>query len=214
MKKKVYAVIDTETVGLKKKYIYDIAIVLTRRGEQPFYWQDWAVKEMIENPLIEEAKFFTPKVYEKKNIITWQQIQKEFNSLLHYYNVDVIVAYNMQFDIEAIQQTTKKLLNKEKFLTKKVDYFDLWLNACNSFMSQKQYKEWAPKSKAGNLRTNAESAYQFIIRYLNQEYEHQHTALEDCFSEEKVLQHILKQKKKIIRNEFVAHPWRIPNRAG
>lgn len=215
-KKKVYGVFDTETVGLSKKYIYDIGIVITRKGEEPFYVNDWAVGEMIHNPLIKEAKFFVPRDYEKRRIISWKQIREEFNYQLHKYSVDVLVAYNMAFDVEAIRQTTKVLLNRETFLTKKVEYFDLWLASCLSFMQQKQYKDWAPKSKAGNTRTNAETAFRFLERYGdNGEYIHQHTALDDAITEEKILQHVLRQKKRIIRNEFVAHPWRmVQERAG
>ncbi len=212
-KKKIYCIFDTETIGLEKKYIYDLGMVITRKRENPMYKKRWIIKETMEVPSIERIAYYGDKIstfYQGMERISFSKARTEFNQIMEFFQVDVITAYNLQFDISALSQTMKWLSLGNKFLNRKIEYFDLWDASCSSFFQQKQFKEIAIRenwlSNAGNFRTSAEIAYRFITR--NYQFIESHTALEDASIETKILQEVFRQKKGVNWNKLVGHPWR------
>ncbi len=213
-KKKVYCVFDTETIGIDKKWIYDLGMVIsTNRGKDILHRKRWIIKEVMEVPNIEKMAYYGSKMrtfYKGLPKIPFSQAKEEFNNILQKFKVDTIVAYNLQFDMAAIKETLELTNNGKKFLKQKMEYFDLWNAACDSIFQKRDFKKKAIEngwmSDAGNYRTNAQVCYQYITG--DYQFVETHTALEDANIETRILQEVLKQKKKIVRNSIISHPWR------
>ncbi len=205
MKKKKYLIFDTETT-LKEGLTFNIgAIIIDKKGniEKTF---EWFIKEtylMIP---------FYPILINKEKIIRWEHFSKEFSELLK--RTDCYTAYNLEFDRRAIKRTHKKITEKDFIFPADKEFFCLWSASCESFMKQKQYKAFAPKTEKGNIMSKAKNAIDFINRYIQSDYKHTHSALSDCIGEAIILKHIFQQKKKITRNKIIAFPWKIINKKG
>ena len=216
-KKKIYCVFDVETIGIDKKWVYDIGMVIITKTGRQLLMQRWRIKEILEIPGIEKIAYYGEKIptfYSGLPVVTFAQAKKEFNKILEKMEVTTITAYNLQFDISAIKQTLQQTNSGRNFLEKPYEYFDLWNASCDSFFQQKRFKRIAIEqnwlTEKGNIRTGAEIAYRYITG--NYQFMEKHTALEDAEIEARILQEVLRQKKKIIRNELVDQPWRKVNR--
>lgn len=212
-KKKYYAVFDTETVGLKDKLIYDLAVGVYDREGRKYSEKQWSIKEVLSIPNIENIAYYGAKIpvyYKDLERFPFAQARQEFNELLDKFEVTTIAAYNLQFDINSLTDTMKYVGIARKFLTRPIDYFCLWNACCDSIFKQKQYAKIAKEQgwikESGNFMTNAEVAYRFITK--KYDFIESHTALEDVQIEAKIMQELFRQKKKIVRNEIVSHPWR------
>ncbi len=103
----------------------------------------------------------------------------------------VISAYNLNFDYRELKKQGIQYPTKQKKVC-------LWGSFINAFVNHKYIKFCYDNdyvSEKGNIKTNAEVAYRYISG--NATYEHQHTALSDCWSELEIWQGILKRKQKL-----------------
>lgn len=213
-RKKVYAIFDTETVGGKEKLIYDLGLVIAEKTGNSLTEKRWIIQETMTIPNIARQAFYGAKIhtfYKGMATVPFAQARREFNELLDNYNVTTITAYNLEFDKSALRDTLEFTGNSShKFLARRIEFFDLWGAACNSIFQHKNFQKTAVTngwvSKAGNFRTNAETAYRYVTKDF--QFEESHTALEDAQIETVILQQILRQKKRITRNEIVSQPWR------
>jgi len=212
-RKNVYCVFDTETIGIDKKWIYDLGLVITHKTGQPLYTKRWIIEEVMNIPNIREIAYYGEKIntfYKNMEPVKFAFAREEFREIMRKFKVNIIVAYNLQFDMSAIKQTLDFTGIGYKFLSDPCEYFDLWNASCNSFFQQKSFKETATKqgwvSKAGNFLTNAEVAYRFITK--DYQFKESHTALEDARIETIILQEIARQKKAVQKNQIIYHPWK------
>jgi DNA polymerase III epsilon subunit-like protein len=212
-KKNIYCVFDTETIGVDKKWIYDLGMVIIAKTGKPLYEKRWIIKEVMNIPNITEIAFYGDKIktfYQNMEMVTFAKAREDFRDIMKYFEVNTITAYNLQFDMGAIMQTLEFTEIGEKFLNSPVDYFDLWNASCNSIFQQKQFKSIAQKQEwltdKGNYRTSAEIAYRFITKNYN--FIESHTALEDASIEAKILQEVCRQKKGYQKNQIIHMPWR------
>ncbi len=213
MKPNIYCVFDTETIGVDKKWVYDLGMVIIGKTGRALYKKRWIIDEVINLPNIEKMAFYGNKIkkfYNKEEAVKFAFAREEFREIMEHFQVNVITAYNLQFDMSAIKQTLEFTEIGKKFLNAPIDYFDLWNASCNSFFQQKQFKAMAEKynwvSEAGNYRTSAEIAYRFITK--NPNFVEEHMALEDAVIESKILQEICRQKKGYQKNQIIHMPWR------
>ncbi len=205
MKAKKYLVIDTETT-LKEGLTFNVGAVITNKKGNIGAAFEWFIRETY------LMKPFYPIPINKEKIVSWSQFAKEFSELLEKTNC--YTAYNLGFDKAAIQNTHKKITGKDFIFPADKEFFCLWSAACETFMKQKQYEKWAPKTEKGNTMSKAENAIDFINRYTQSKYRHIHSALPDCIGEAMILKHMFRQKKKITRNRIIGSPWRIINKKG
>ena len=212
-KPNIYCVFDTETVGIDKKWIYDLGLVIVAKTGKALYKKRWIIDEIINIPNIEQMAFYGDKIkkfYNKEQAVKFALAREEFRDIMKYFEVNVITAYNLQFDMSAIKDTLQKLEIGNKFLNNPVDYFDLWNASCNSIFQQKYYKVIARQqnwlTEKGNFLTNAEVAYRYITGNYN--FVESHTALEDAEIEGRILQEVCRQKKGFQKNQIIHMPWR------
>lgn len=212
-KENIYCVFDTETVGVKKKWIYDLGMVILTKKSNILYKKRWTIEEVMNIPNIAEIAYYGDKVrtfYKNMQPVKFALAREEFRQIMNYFQVNVVTAYNLHFDMSAIKETLQFTEIGNKFLNYSVNYFDLWDACCNSIFQQKTFKliateqNWLTKQK--NFQTTAEIAYRYITGNYN--FIEPHTALEDAIIEAKILQFVCRQKKKIHTNEIIQNPWR------
>lgn len=222
LKENRFLVFDTETMGVDNRVVYDIGYYIVNRRGNIFASRRFLVREIITNPAIMTKAFYHNKIYsdylemldnsDSRLIYNWSEIQNMMREDIKTFGVNVFSAYNLGFDMSAIN-ATNRATNCGKLLEKKPMLLDLWLFSCQYLFNTNFYKEMARNnnwiSDAGNYRTTAEHAYRFIT--LNPDYSEPHTALEDAAIESEILNRLLAKKKAIPYNTINPHPWKIPN---
>lgn len=207
LKRKRFAVIDTETIGINKKLIYDFGCVICERDKVLHRYTSLVAEVYNDDALMSTAYYSDRKetVYRAKllngeiGVRPFSEVKSDFNALLKRYNVETVAAYNIAFDINALKDTLQYVNIPGTFLEQHVEVVDLYTTVCSNILNYKSYAAVALEngwvSKAGNLRTNAEAAYRFITGDVA--FNESHTALEDCDIEAVILQHVIKRKKKL-----------------
>jgi hypothetical protein len=141
----------------------------------------------------------------------WHKIVKALRSDIEAHGVTVICAYNAGFDFRVMRNTHRALGGKGSVLTAPLKTLDLWRFACETKLSQKQYKRLARSqgwvSSAGNLRSGAEYAYRFCSGDYG--FIEDHTALSDARIEAQILAQCFTQKKRVPYGKINGAPWRI-----
>lgn len=218
MKPKHYLVLDTETASLTGE-VYDLGWVVCKKDGVPLRKQSFLISEVLYNPKLMMGAYFASKIFSHyipliaaQDIVVkkWEEVADIFRRDMEEYNVQVVCAYNLPFDMRAIKQMVTTYGN-QKLLPYRVDLLCLWNACCELRLNSWGYKAFCGIhggiSDAGNFRTSAEWAY----RYLTQDatFRESHTALHDAEIEAELLAWCIKRKKKIPLNKLGKQPWRL-----
>lgn len=219
-RKKIIAVIDTETLGVDKPLVYDFAVTIGDKQGNIYFQKNWIIKEVFEQKDKMSSAYYACKLplyddmIEKGDAIVmpWNEVKREFNEILHKYNVKVLSAYNLGFDKRAITYTNKCMGNTGKFLTKMVELWDIWGIASQTIMQHKTFHKIAMRenwyTEKGNVLSNAEVAYRYITNNMN--FIESHTALHDTEIELEILSKSLRQCKKMENGKGIFFsPWKV-----
>lgn len=214
----LYCLMDTETTK-KNGMVFDMAYEIFDKHGQTFEYGSFLIKDVlaIEEPWYKEkiAEYWTLAYKQKVKPMSMSAVRRVFNNALKRHVGEgskvVICAYNAAFDVTHMGMTSKQLTGKP-FLTpetKHVQFLDLWhawVMGCPV-----DYGVTAPMSPAGNIRTSAETVYQYISGI--PDFEEKHMAFSDIMIEKVILMDILKRKKAMPivddPKKFVAMPWKI-----
>jgi len=225
---KKVAIIDTETLSITEPRVYDIGVLIADLKGNVILKKQFVVDEVISSKKMQTA-FYSGKLpeYEKRineNALTvgkFWEIQKEVNAVLNDFNVKTIGAYNLPFDERALAFSSRQYkYMQDGFITRQHQYdrLDLWTLACRYIASMPEYHDYCVRnsfySKAGNLTTNAEIMYSFLIN--NPKYKEEHISIDDCEIEYEILNFILtgvKPKPKFTElvNDVQHMPFRLSN---
>lgn len=221
MRKNYFLLVDTETAGtFAEKWVYDIGIVVTDRKGNIQKQYAFLVKEIWENKKAMNSAYYREKIptytkeiksknYEIKN---FADILETIYSLIDEYQIKTITAYNLVFDLDALQKTSQAILGEtHKF--EKLKKLCIWSFACEVLYTQKTYKKIATqqnwlKENTNNLMTSAEVGYRYITK--NYDFIEEHKGIHDALIENKILAKCFAQNKKHISG-VISHPWKIPN---
>lgn len=222
-RRNMYAVIDTETAGsIGSPLVYDLGVSIIDKQGRIYAQGNWLIKEIFfKKSLMDNAYYGNKrplyyKMLENDEIGTssLKGALYQVNQMLEEWEVSTIMAYNLQFDLRAIDNSWKKSGNSWKshgsieWLWKDYQIQDIWGMACEtiyqSFTFKQQAIEYDKFTKAGNPLTNAEVGYQFLED--DHTFKEDHTALSDTVIEAKIFAHCVRQKKKYTRG-IVGAPW-------
>lgn len=223
MKPIVYAVIDTETADLTGN-VYDIGWIIINRKGEVLAQHNALVREVYTNGDIMMGAFYAKKVFShyapmlndgEIKLQEWTNIVAKLREHIAQHSVNVIAAYNLGFDMRALDATNRQLSGEKILPNASFKLLDIWQFACETKLNSWAYKTIAKQlgwvSDAGNIRTGAEYAYRFCSG--EHGFIEDHTALSDCVIECEILKQCLASKKKIPYGIVNAAPWRIPNAA-
>jgi len=215
-------IFDTETKGVDGKFVYDLGYIITNRRGDEFCRRRFLVREVITNPDIMRDAYYNRKIYtcyipmldsaSEPMVMNWEDIGLTIRRDIARYNVNILSAYNLPFDLAAMRETSQLVGLQTSILAFKPTLLCLWLFACQHLFTRPTYKTMARRegwlSDAGNYRTTAEHAYRYLT--CQYDYEEPHTALEDAEIEKVIFTRLLAMRKTIPYNELNAMPWRIP----
>lgn len=230
MKKKLYALVDTETT-MRNGLVFDFAYDIFDRQGLTYDKGSFLFKDVlaVEEPFFKEkiANYWTMVSKGLIKPVSFRVARRHFNAILNRYisqNYEIVLcAYNAAFDVGVLGKTTAALLGVNpdtdkhyKFLTCRVKLFDVmhgWAATC-----PKDYGKFAPfntpkpgRKPTGNISTTAENVYRY--ESANTNFVERHVAFEDTKIEKDIMLRILARKKKmhVVDNpvDFVGSPWKI-----
>lgn len=214
-------IIDVETANsVSQPLPYDIGwIVLDTVTGEIVRQYSYSVAEIFYDHELMSSAYYAKKLPKYREEIAngtrivkgFCNIQKEIRACMEEFNIKQVGAYNCNFDRRAMN-------NDSRFITSSLkrwafpygtEFFDIWQMACTSFLRSKWFINWAIKnghvSPAGNIRTTAEVAYQYIIKYTG--FEEEHIGLQDVLIEAEIFLHVIWGRMKY-STELKSQPWR------
>ena len=157
-----------------------------------------------------------PKYYEKlakgemKKETIWN-IRKAIKTAMEYFNITEVWAFNANFDLTTLNNTVRYLSGSgcRYFFKHGTKICDIWHVACQTLGLQKTFQWENVRNDKGNLITNAERMFGYIIQ--DETFEEEHTGLADAEIETKILARCLASHKSIDKKINRAC-WRIPQK--
>lgn len=222
-------VLDVETIGVGEKAIFDIGFIICDKKGNKFIKRSYLVKEVFEDKQrMEKAYYF--KKYPKYlagiktgafTIANWSDILTDMYTLIKKYNVKQISAYNLQFDLSAIEYTNLELRGKEFKMFDNLELQCIYGLAVETICQQKTYqKQFHDKrlfTASGKfISGTAESVYKYCIQKFD--FVEQHMGIYDCEIEVDIMARCYRQNKKFtkgiikspyqklkVRDEYLIH---------
>lgn len=224
-KRKYFLIIDTETCGsIERPLVYDCGAQIRDLQGNVYESGSWVVYDIYakERELMKTA-YYAEKIpqYEKdlkagqRKMVKLYTVRSIILNWMNKYNVEAVCAYNTGFDVRALNNTQRHVTdNKYRyFFPRDTKYIDIWNMAVSSFFQSPAYYKFAYEhdhvSDKGNVRTNAEVAYSFIMGGID--FVESHTALEDVEIEAQIFLYCWKKTKPCDR-EITTNPWRKPQK--
>ena len=222
-RKKYIMCLDVETAnGFSKPLIYDMGFAITDKKGNIYQKFSFVIEEIFDNKELMDTAYYKEKVpmYLEKIAngetikVKYLEMREVFLKCLEVYRVDMVAAYNLNFDMRALRTTTEKLYGKGKrFLTseyKDIELMCIWSFACEVLYSRPSFINFIDKhnlmTEKGNPLTNAEVGYRYISGDL--EFEEAHRGLQDVEIECQILAKCFAQRKKH-ESGILPNPWNI-----
>ena len=224
-RKKYIMVLDTETTNnnMESKFndglVYDIGFTIADKKGNIYAKRSYAVKEIFDWKELMDTAYYKnklPKYYEKlakgemKKETIWN-IRKAIKTAMEYFNITEVWAFNANFDLTTLNNTVRYLSGSgcRYFFKYGTEICDIWHVACQTLGLQKTFQWENIRNTKGNLITNAERMFGYIIQ--DETFEEEHTGLADAEIETKILARCLASHKSIDKKINRAC-WRIPQK--
>ena len=212
----IVLIIDTETINLEKRYIYDFGYIIAMYNEKSNEFitleeNQFLTKQIWENKMLFSTAYYSNKenLYKKimaKNAAKGIKTKKHFGHIMRKlqndidkYDIKKWFAYNSNFDKGALEFTCEWFKLDNPLLELKM--YDIQ-NIAGIIHHSEDYKKFANDNnfinQSGYLQTNAENTYRYITQDIK--FIESHTSLQDCIIELEILNHCLKLDKKIDTN--------------
>jgi len=231
MKEKRFLVADVEACGLASRaFIFDFGYVISNRKGKIFCERNFLIQEILTNPSIMLAALYNKKwrammggklfsVYipalnnSTMRLSKWREVIQVMRDDMATYGVDVFCAYNLKYDLGAMNLTHRKITEKKLPAMDRLDLLCLWEFACITVCRTRLYHDTCRKhgpdagwiTPANNVRTNAEKVYAFLSG--DSDFIESHTALHDAQIETEILHRLLARKTSIPYNVLDHMPW-------
>lgn len=212
-------VLDTETIGLTDRVVYDWSWIVCSSDARRILSERSIVVEQVycdarrmrRAHLADKVLAVYPRMLADGHtqLESWQVARQRFNADLTCHDVRAIWAYNAPFDLGALRDTCGEFEGHRRlFSGLRVPILDLWSNACWHLCRSRRFQEWARQHGYVSARGNVQTSADIMVRYVTgRDYAHEHTGLADCYGELEILRAVLARKRAIVRHP-VAHPWK------
>lgn len=216
---KKFLVLDTETIGVDDKGVFDIGYIICDKQGNKFIKRSYLVEEIfLDQKRMAKAYYFSkyPQYLKGLNdgefeIKKWADILKEMYQLIKQYDVKVVSAYNLAFDLSALQYTNKDLRGKDFQLFDNIEKLCIWGMSAETICQQKTFRKQVLEkgiltASKKFLSTSAETVYKYISQ--EWDFEESHTGLKDVEIEVDILARAIRQHKKMSKG-IVGSPYRL-----
>lgn len=205
-----YLIIDTETVGgLENPLVYDLGGIVCNK-QNILYRFSLVISDIFYRKELMNTAYYKRKIplYEqdifhgRRQVATFEQAFLFVRGLLDKYRIKTVLAYNMRFDLAALNNTRRYLNQGEYFFPYTLNKECIMCMAQDTLCKQKTYSSFCHENgyltKTGKLRSTAETVYKYI-KALN-DFTQNHTGLEDTLIEWEIWKRVLRQHKKMRRH--------------
>ena len=143
------------------------------------------------------------EAYNYTALTTYKNAITEMIADINKYNVKVLSAYNLDFDLKALtwtaEQYDEKLAERLEKKLSTLKMIDLYRLACYSILRAEEFIKFATenniRSHSGkNIGTHAEACFKYINNRVD--YEEEHTALKDVYDELQILKYLINRLHK------------------
>jgi hypothetical protein len=204
-------IIDTETIGFKDMSIFDFGYTIldTETGKQES--AGFLIDEVYNSPVYKKAYYYekTKDLYlqyleeEKISIITVAELKELINRLMLEENIDLFTAYNLPFDLRALNFMLQKHDLRKKNLThEQINQFAGTLDIATLFGVYESkrgcFKCYCEKNgfltKTKGIKTDAETVYRYVMN--DPTLIEQHTGIDDTKIEATILDYYIQRASK------------------
>lgn len=213
MKAKHYIVLDTETINVSNRLCYNLGYKIINDDGEAVVDRDFVIEQVWHNRELFKSAYYADKrpIYvsamrgKKSQLKKWGQVMRVLSKDIKDYNVQVIWAFNCDFDMNVIDYNCEHFGTINP--TENIPFLDIRAWACEVIMHNDatnyctfcnenravKSKNGEPKfyTASGNLSTTAESFYCYLTD--NSKFDEAHTALKDCFIEAVILNYCAMQ---------------------
>ena len=218
MKKDYYLTLDTETAGTPEKpLVYDIGGAIHDRKGKIVETFSFVIYDIYKNKSLMQSAYYACKLpqYEKelqsgsRKMVRFYTARNHILNLIDKYDVKAVLAYNMRFDLNALNNTLREITNgKRKYFfpfSKNCELWCTWTMAKQLLKDKPRYKSWCKKydyvSKNHQVKTSAEILHRWLTK--NHAFLEEHTGLEDTLIEVNIFKYIVNQRKmRTIRKTY------------
>ena len=199
MSKNLVLVLDTETIGVCDPTVYDLGYVIYDLADgKVLVARDYLTKEVYGQTERMKTAYYANKLplYEERladgycKKVKWSYILRQLKRDMNKYKVDGLWAYNSPFDKRAIAMTCKELKVNHNPTADGIN--DILKGLTNPHITESAaYQEFCrrngyfTKHKKPRVRATAEIVFRFLTQ--DEDYQEQHTALEDSKIEAVIL---------------------------
>lgn len=194
-------VFDTETIGVDKKFCYNVGYVVVNIDDNNDFHiidkKEFMTKQVWYNKMLystayyaQKKPIYTQRIREKKiRVLPFEEIINEILTDIEKYNINYAFAYNSNFDeqVFAFMSDWFKTINPFE----EINIYDIRTYFVNCVDNNKIFYKFCEDNKrfteSGNYSTTAETAYQYITGIYN--FEEEHTALSDSIIETEILEY-------------------------
>jgi hypothetical protein len=209
-------ILDTETLGLGKPYMYDLGFIIarvTKTGLEIVDKYQFIIKEIYDNKVLFETAYYVekrPKYIKllqgrKAKRVTLKNAFTQLTEIIDFYNINNYYAYNVQFDKKVLEFNAEKgnITNPLENL-----YFNDIMTIAHTIHETKEYQEFCEingfVSEKGYISTNAEKTFAYLTN--NPNYDEPHLAVGDCEIELKILEYCYIKEFDLTRTKKIFIP--------
>lgn len=202
-RKTLYCVLDTETRGgaACPNGVYNAGGKIIDNTGKTYATFNYLVAEYFET-IIEQAHYGKktfPRYLEMLDageitvVASEAEMLDMIDSLLSFYNVQFVLAYNTAFDL--VKTSLCHLIDNRQFI-------DIWQMAYEIYIHRPSYRKFCIENRlltrAGNPKQSVEAMYAFLMN--NPMFQEEHTAFSDASQEAEIFLACLRQHKKYTKN--------------
>lgn len=220
--------LDTETVRVPNigNVIYDIAWISHNKKGDYGQVHNYLVAEVWLDAKLMQTAYYVDKIplylkmlsQNKISVKSWNEICTLLATTIYTDKCQVMQAYNIKFDILAMQSTNYYINNikgrkasqlVQQIVKAPIKFCDIYSVACQTILQNKGYHKFATDNnlitECGNIKANAESAFAYITS--NPQHVESHTALSDVQEEIAIYARSRRQHKSF--KTFIHQPWKL-----
>ncbi len=216
-RKNLYLQLDTETAGtLEKPLVYDIGGIIHDKQGKIYHEFSFIIQDIFfDEPELMITAYYNKKIplYDKgiengeHKVISFLTAYKYIRELLETYNITAVLAHNMRFDLNALNNTLRYLTGGKMkyFFPYKTKLWCSYTMAKQTYAKQASYKSYCKENdyltSNNQPRITVEILYRYLSGYKN--FDEKHTALADAKNQVLITTSIFRQKKKMRKTHWI-----------
>lgn len=209
-RKKYIMVVDTETANnIEYPVVYDLGIAITDKTGKIYESYSFVISDVYDIPGLMETAYYKEKIatdYKpglasgKYHKVSFSYALDKMMELSQKYDIKQFSAYNVNFDLRALNNTAWTYLGYELDFSS-YDIVCIQELAASTLMTQKGYARFCQEhsllTDKGWLSQKAENVYRYLLNCPT--YVEEHTGLADVQIEVAIMARAYRQKKKVIK---------------